>query len=328
VRILRHPVQKSCDTETFKKASQSLFSRLPELRADEDFLHLRNPQCPDLMAALVRRESEFDGFIFFSCIDRTSLEGIPCIRNKPVALFPVVLAEWQLQFSSVREMIRDADTLFFLSRSEQEAVSEHRPASSPSVLLRYGIPVHDVTKGLMRRKYGLILPYMLVAGRIEEGKDLEVVYDAYRDLRRRRLITLVLIGRQMMEIPRDEGIFYLGHLSQAEKRSALAEAVLTIHPAPGEMISSNLLDCLAQGTPTLASAKSAVFHEHTELGGGGLLYRDAADFVAKAEHLIDHLDQRRSMGRRGRRYVETCHSWSAVMDHFLEQVKEGGHHGQ
>lgn len=327
VRILRYPIQKSCDTDTFKKLNRSFFSRSPEARDDVDWLRMRGPNCPDLKNALVEMEKEFDLFIFFSCIDRSTLEGISCLHTKPVALFPVVTEAWQLQFSPVREVIQGVDTLFFLSASEQEAVQRHRYDSSPAVLLRYGIQVQPVAKELMRRKYGLILPYMLYAGRIEAGRELEPVFEAYRELRRRRLLNLVIIGRQLMDIAPEEGVIYLGYLSEMEKKSAMAGALFTIHPAPQETISSMVLESYAQMIPILASDKSPVFCEHARLGAGGALYQHVGDFVDKAEFLIDNLDQRHRMGRSGLDYVETFFSWKGVMDQFIEHVKRIVNHG-
>ena len=213
------------------------------------------------------------------------------------------------------------DAFFVLTQAEGDLVRRVFAPRGRMILLRTGIPQHPATGDLFCKRYGLIKPYMLYAGRIERGKGLETVFDAYRELRRLRLLDLVLIGRQLMDLPKEEGVRYLGYLSETEKRSAFAGALFSIQPSPLESLSITTLESFVQKTPILANGHCAVLREHTEIGKGGLIYRDAAEFVHNALYLVDHLRERRRMGREGFAYVQTHFEWTKVMSLFAGELE-------
>ena len=77
-------------------------------------------------------------------------------------------------------------------------------------LVRTGVDIRDdVDDKPFRRRYLLVAPYLLYAGRIEKGKGLEAVFEYYSALKNEAYVDLVLIGKKLMDIPatRDSNIW-------------------------------------------------------------------------------------------------------------------------
>lgn len=320
VRILRFPVADERDIESFNRFSQSFFAQPVQERDEEAWFRRQGPHSPALLQALADLESEFDLFVFFTYLYEPTIDGVLRIRNKPVVLFPTAHDELPIYLAKVRRMMERIDAFFFLTRAEQDLVNRLFSPRSRQTLLRTGIPRNPAAADIFRRNYGIILPYMLYAGRIERGKGLETVIEAYRDLRKRRLLDFVLIGKQLMDLPQEEGIRYLGFVSETDKRSAFAGALFSVQPSPVESLSITTLESFVQKTAILANGHCAVLREHTELGKAGLIYHDAAEFVRNAEYLIDNLRERRRMGRNGLEYVQNFFDWDRVMELLIREL--------
>jgi glycosyltransferase involved in cell wall biosynthesis len=137
---------------------------------------------------------------------------------------------------------------------------------------------------------------------------------------------LVLIGRLAMPEPRQEGVRYLGFLSEEEKAAAMAGAVAVVCPSPYESLSIVLLEGLALGTPGLVNAGSAVLKEHCLRSNAGLFYADGDEYAEALDLLVRNEELRRTLGANGRRYVDAEYRWGVVLDRWrmlIEQAAQG-----
>jgi glycosyltransferase involved in cell wall biosynthesis len=169
-----------------------------------------------------------------------------------------------------------------------------------------------------RARHGLGGPYALYAGRIDAGKGCAAMLAHHERYRREKkgAAELVLLGRLAMPEPRQEGVRYLGFLSEEEKATAMAGAVAVVCPSPYESLSIVLLEGLALGTPGLVNAGSAVLKEHCLRSNAGLFYADADEYVEGLDLLVRQQGLRSSLGANGRRYVDAEYNWSVVLDRW------------
>jgi glycosyltransferase involved in cell wall biosynthesis len=164
--------------------------------------------------------------------------------------------------------------------------------------------------------------YVLYAGRIEEGKRVDVAADYVARYRRERRseLRLVMIGAgSWRPAPRRaDAVEVVGYVDEEDRRAAYAEAVALVNPSELESLSLVLLEAWQEGTPALVAAGSEVMREHCRRSGGGIPFGSYEQFAAALDRLQADPGAARAMGEAGREYVLREYSWPAVRERFAE----------
>lgn len=190
-------------------------------------------------------------------------------------------------------------------------------------LVRSGTDIRTgINAELFRHQYLQYAPFILYAGRIERGKGLEPVFEAYAEMRKNRLIDFVLLGKKLMDIPRIEGLKYVGFVSEEEKLSAFKGAVLSVQPSPVESLSITTLESFSQETPVLVNQKCHVLKEHVEISGGGFAYDNVDELLRHFYTLYDQRKLRQQMGRLGLAYVSRYYAWDVVIATIKKELTQ------
>jgi glycosyltransferase involved in cell wall biosynthesis len=322
VLIRRFPVQQERNIEDFNRFSSQFFATAAAGRDEQKWLKAQGPFCPTLIQALTAEQKAIDLFFFFTYLYYPTVIGIAAV-NKPVVLFPTAHDEAPIYLAAMQQVFRRPQALFFLTRAEMELAG--RLFSPPGLmrLVRSGIDIQtEVSEKPFRRKYRLLAPYLLYAGRIEKGKGLEAVFEYYRALKGEDYVDLVLIGKKLMDIPAIQGVKYLGYVSEAEKLAAFKGAVLSLQPSPLESLSITTLESFAVETPVLVNRRCLVLLEHVEASGGGLAYENEVDFLKGFRRIFRHHALRKMMGAKGLAYVRKYYSWDAVLIEIKKGIEE------
>lgn len=238
---------------------------------------------------------------------------MPCLHDEPYArLLPV------------RRMMEAARGCIFNTPAEERLARRlYRLGDGGVVGMGFDPPSAPPPAGFARR-HGLDR-YLIYAGRIEEGKRVDVAVEyAIRHARERAdAPRLVLIGRGTYRPPPAARGVVLepGFVSEAEKRSAFAEALALINPSHLESLSLVLLEAWLEGAPALVATGSEVMREHVESSGGGRCFASYAEYRDAVEELMADADARRRMGAAGREYVLDVYGWPAVARRFREVVE-------
>ncbi len=318
------------DIETFNKFSETLFKRKTGgqdetdeqvEQAENEWIRLQGPYCPDLIAAIREEQKNFDVFLFFTYLYYTTIEGLKVIE-KPVVLFPTAHDEAPIYLRFMKHVFKRPEALFFLSEAEMNFVKELFAPPGITELVRTGIDIRrDIDEMLFRKNYLQFAAYILYAGRIEKGKGLEPVFEAYREIRENRSVDFVLMGKKLMDIPEIEGLRYVGYVFEEEKLSAFKGALVSVQPSALESLSITTLESFSQKTPVLVNKHSRVLCEHIELSGGGVAYGNVAEFVEHVYALYDQKKTAKAMGLKGYEYVKQYYSWEVVMDKIKKHLE-------
>jgi len=321
VDVVRFPVEEERDLPAFNRLSEPLYAR-PHSEADE-FVWLRRqgPYAPRLVEALAKRKGELDAVVFFTYLYYPTYFGLEAAPEHAV-LVPTAHDEPPLRFRIYDALFARPRALAFCSVPEMELVSSRFGLGGrPAAVTGIGVDVADPAQGDVdgfRIRHDVRGPYVLYAGRIDAGKGCEEMVSFYERYRRDHAgaADLLLIGRLAMEAPRVPGVRYLGYLSEAEKRAALAGARAVVCPSPFESLSIVLLEGLALGTPALASARSPVLKDHCLRSQGGLFYSTAEEFAEALDLLVREPKLHGALGENGRRYVRESYQWPAVLSRY------------
>jgi glycosyltransferase involved in cell wall biosynthesis len=322
VRIKRFPVSRERAIGDFNRFSVEFFSAAAADRDEKKWFAEQGPFCPDLIQALAAAQKDIDLFFFFTYLYFPTVEGIKAV-SKPVILFPTAHDEPPIHLRAMVEVFHRPRALFFLTQAEMDLVSRLFAPPGRMRLVRTGLDIRsDIDDKSFRRRYLLIAPYLLYAGRIEKGKGLEAVFDYYSALKNEAYVDLVLIGKKLMDIPASQGLKYLGYVSESDKLAAFKGAVLSLQPSPLESLSITTLESFSMQTPVLVNRRCPVLLEHVEASGAGLAYDNEEEFLAGFRQVYRRPGLRRKMGEKGLEYVQRFYSWDSVLREIQAGISE------
>jgi glycosyltransferase involved in cell wall biosynthesis len=319
VRVRRFPVEEERDLAAFNAFAEQLYVRARTQEEEIEFLRRQGPVVPSLVEALRGEKDHYAAVVFFTYLYYPTYWGLREAPERSV-LVPTTHDEPPLAFSIYREVFARPRAFAFLTPAEQALVRERfGTGDRPAVIAGMGVdPAVPGDPAAFRARHGLAGPYALYAGRIDAGKGCAAMLAHHERYRRERkgAAELVLVGQLAMAEPRQEGVRYLGFLSEEDKATAMAGAAAVVCPSPYESLSIVLLEGLAHGTPGLVNAGSAVLKEHCLRSNAGLFYADSDEYAEALDLLVREEALRRALGANGRRYVEAECRWRVVLDRW------------
>ena len=336
VDVRRFPAERERDLDAFNAYAEPLYARAaaaaesptaaPTLAEELEFLRLQGPETPKLVEALAAEQDRFAAFVFFTYLYYPTYHGLALPRvAERAALVPTTHDEPPLRFSIYREVFVRPRAFGFLTAAEQSLVKRRfELGGRPAVLAGMGVDVPPhADSDSFRTRHALDRPYAIYAGRIDAGKGCAEMLAHHARYRRgkKEALELVLIGRLAMPEPRQDGVRYLGFLSEEEKAAALAGARVVVCPSPFESLSIALLEALALGTPGLVNARSEVLKEHCLRSGAALYYEDGDEYVESMELVARDGSLHAALGASGRRYVQAEYRWDVVLERWRELIR-------
>jgi glycosyltransferase involved in cell wall biosynthesis len=319
VRVRRYPVAEERDLAAFNAFAEPLYGRAHTREDEVEFLRRQGPVVPSLVEALRHDKGRYAAVVFFTYLYYPTYWGLQAAPERSV-LVPTTHDEPPLAFAIYREVFARPRAFAFLTPAEQELVrSRFGTGGRPAAVAGMGVeplPAGDVAA--FRARHGLVGPYALYAGRIDAGKGCAAMLAYHQRYRRDKAgpAELVLLGRLAMPEPREEGVRYLGFLSEEDKATAMAGAVAVVCPSPYESLSIVLLEGFSVGTPGLVNAGSPVLEEHCLRSNAGLFYADGEEYAEALDLLVRHRELRAALGANGRRYVDAEYRWDVVLDRW------------
>ncbi len=122
-------------------------------------------------------------------------------------------------------------------------------------------------------------PYFLYLGALEPRKNLPALVEAWREVRRRHHIDLVLAGRRRADCPplgEEPGLQLLGEVPDERLSALYSGAVAFVYPSLYEGFGLPVLEAMQCGACVIASPAVA------ETGGGAAVYASGAAEMASA----------------------------------------------
>ncbi|MCC7055024.1 MAG: glycosyltransferase [Gemmatimonadaceae bacterium] len=166
-------------------------------------------------------------------------------------------------------------------------------------------------------------PLLTFIGRFAHEKELDVLVDAWPEIRRRTGAALVMAGdgpekgALLARLKDGTGVHWLpfiadqGHLADLQAASSVYLA-----SSPHETFGLSPLEAMACGTPVLAADGGGV-REHVRSSGAGAVFvpGDPADFAEQAVQLLN--GDLPAHGARARAFAVSEHAWPSVFDRIF-----------
>jgi glycosyltransferase involved in cell wall biosynthesis len=211
--------------------------------------------------------------------------------------------------------------------SHEERAMIHAAAhneSVPGVVVGVGSEVPDRTDPVkFRRRYRINRPFAIYIGRIDENKGCTELFDYFQRYAATfpRGLDLVLVGKEVMPIPRHHRIHHLGFLSDDDKFNALAAADLLIMPSYFESLSMVALEAWALGKPVLANGRCDVLKGQCIRSNAGLYYENYQEFAETLYSLESNGPLHARLGRNGREYFKRNYAWPVIERKYLDMFR-------
>jgi glycosyltransferase involved in cell wall biosynthesis len=324
VRVVRFPVTRPRDVLKFDRMSARAYEQPHDLELGREWMELQGPLAPELTEHLAGAGAQYDAVVFMTYLYATTAFGLPLVADRSV-LVPTVHDEPPLRLRIFDEVFAKARALVFSTPEEQE-LAGRRFGVQPERCHLIGVGVDEPPPTDPKRfaaAHGIKRPYALYVGRLDASKGVGTLVEdhrAYRDASP-NVLDLVLVGRGKLHARGTRWLHVTGFVSEQEKHDALAGAAVVVVPSPYESLSLSLLDAWSHGRPTLANAESPVLVGQSRRSGGGLWYRDGAEYTAMVDLLARALPLSRAIGRQGRRHALVNYSWSRVRERWLDVLQ-------
>jgi glycosyltransferase involved in cell wall biosynthesis len=320
VVVKRFRVEKERNMDSFNEYSSWIFCSDHTYKDEMEWLERQGPYCPSLIDTLKMEENSHDIFIFFTYLYYNTYWGLKAVHKNRV-LVPTAHDEPPLYLDIIKEVFSSPHAFMFNTQSEKEMLSRRfffEGKYQETVGVGVEIPSE---KGIteFKEKYSIHDSFILYAGRIEPGKGCQELIDYFLEYRKKNNnISLVLVGKLLMELPSHPQIKYLGFLSEEEKNRAMGAALVTIHPSHFESLCMAALESMAAQTPLLVQEKTNPLKQHCINGKSGLYYSNYKEFEESLNLLWKDEKLRKELGKNGRFYVKENYSWSKIIEKYLK----------
>jgi len=175
-----------------------------------------------------------------------------------------------------------------------------------------------------RDKYNIREKYFIYIGRLDENKGVPELLRFYLRLLNEEAIdlTLVLMGKSVIDIPGHPRIKFLGFLLDEDKFDALSGAEFLVIPSQFESLSMVTLEAWAVGKPVAANGRTEVLQNQCRRSNAGLWYTNYDEFKKIILLLNENHELKEIMGRNGKNFFETHYSWPVIENKYLNLIDQ------
>jgi glycosyltransferase involved in cell wall biosynthesis len=135
-------------------------------------------------------------------------------------------------------------------------------------------------------------PYFLYVGTIEPRKNVPALVEAWKQLRTRHMVDLVLAGRSREDapaIPPAPGLRILGEVEDRELPVLYSGCVACVYPTEYEGFGLPVLEAMQCGAPVITSHDPAV----TEVSGGAAIHTGLDRLAEAMEAVLTNCEERK-----------------------------------
>jgi glycosyltransferase involved in cell wall biosynthesis len=321
--VRRFPVRRPRNPVEFGRLSNTVFHHRHSLADELRWLDSEGPTSPELVRHIERVAGAFDYFVFFSYRYYHAWHGARTVAGKAV-IVPTAERDPAIGLGIFSPVLRGARALMYNSFEERALIQHVSRREGPGVVVGVGSEIPERTEPWrFRKKFGVKRPFAIYIGRIDENKGCAELFSHFErySFMYPRGLDLILIGANLLPIPKHPRIRHLGYLSDEDKFDALSAADVLIMPSTFESLSMVALEAWALGKPVLANGHCDVLRGQVVRSNAGLYYETFEEF-AEALYLLEAAGPLAApLGRNGREFFRRHYAWPVIERKYLEMFE-------
>ncbi len=288
---------------------------------------------PALYKYIQENHQLYDLFIFMPYMFGTTFFGVLSCPTDKAVLLPCFHNESYARLTLFRQTYINIKAMLFNSAPEQELANKLYDLQEVEQAV-IGLGMDTDIKGYsdaFRQKFNISDPFVLYAGRKDEGKNVDTLVKYFSEYRLRHTdskLKLVLIGGGYMTVPESakEFVLDLGFVDTQDKYNAMAAAELLCQPSKNESFSIVIMESWLCGRPVLVHGKCPVTSDFVRRAQGGLYFNDYYEFEGCLEWMLRNPDKTALLGQNGNGFVRENFDWNIITRKyvtFFERLIEG-----
>jgi glycosyltransferase involved in cell wall biosynthesis len=322
VAVRRFPVRHERVPRDFGRRSEHVFKNEHSVADELAWLASEGPASPGMIDYLAR--TPFDYTILFSYRYYHAWHAARRTPSRAV-LVPTAERDPAVALGIFGPIFRGVRAVMYNSPEERAMIhGVSGNADVPGVVVGVGSDVPSRTDpARFRRKFRIGRPFAIYIGRIDENKGCKELFNYYQRYAAvfPRGLDLVLVGSEVMPVPKHARIHHLGYLSDEDKFDALAASDLLIMPSYYESLSMVALEAWALGRPVLANGRCDVLKGQCIRSNAGLYYERYEEFVETLYALESNGPLHARLGQNGRDYFRRHYSWPVIERKYLDMLQ-------
>ncbi|MCX6776174.1 MAG: glycosyltransferase family 4 protein [Candidatus Micrarchaeota archaeon] len=321
VKIRRFKVRKR-NSQIFDKLNYKLMHK-ERISAEEEEIYMREMINSDRLYDYIKSNgSKFDFFIFIPYMFGTTYNGMLIHPEKSI-LIPCLHDEAYAHLNIYRKAFEKIRGMIFYSDAERKLAERIFDLNSVKcIVMGAGVDTKVKSNPLrFLRKYKVSKPFMLYAGRKDEGKNLPTLVNFFSKYKNRNKngLTLVLIGPGKTEISQKQKDFVLdlSFIPLQDKYDAYSAASLLCQPSLNESFSLVVMESWVCGTPVIVNEACGPTKEFCVKSNGGLWFSDYYEFEECINLILKDPKLAKKLGSNGRNYVLKNFNWDKITSDFI-----------
>lgn len=326
ITVRRFPVRKR-NTVAFDEVNYKLINQI-QITEEEEMVFVREMvNSPKLYQYMQDWQNEYSLFVFIPYMFGTTYFGIQVCPEKSV-LIPCFHDEGYIYLKVFRKVFCQLKGIIFLAKPEQELANKVFDLSQVKQgLLGAGVDSQYMPEpGAFIKKYKIQYPYILYAGRKDEGKNIYTLIKYFIEYKKRNQnhLKLLLIGGGNIDIAEKEksDIIDMGFVPVQDKFNAYAAAQMLCQPSKNESFSLVIMESWLCRRPVLVHEDCAVTKNFAVESKGGLYFKNYYDFEGCINYYMEHSEISEQMGENGRQYVSNNFVWPVIVERYIKFFKQ------
>ena len=324
VKVHRFSVLEERVMDRFHEINAKFVHHCMEEGDEQIWVDRQGPYVPQMIEWLKDHADVYDCFLFFTYLYYPTVMGVPALKDKAI-LVPFAHDEPFLRMNIYHRLFASPRAILFSTEEERRLIrSRFGNYRIPCMIGGAGVSVpDDVSAERFRTKYG-DAPFILYIGRIDTGKNCEQLFADFAAYKEKHpsSLRLVLMGNEVIAIPKRDDILSLGFVSEQDKYDGLAACMCLVLPSKYESLSMVVLEAFAMHKPVLVNGECEVLKAHCDRSSGGIAYNGSEEFEAGLHRLEESGTLRDEMGEAGYAYVQQNYRWKTIMMKLSELINE------